>query len=421
MVSAADTARVSTFVDHLFRHSAGQMVSTLTRIFGVAHIDLIEDVVQDALVTALRRWPYVGVPRNPSAWIIQVARNRAVDRFRRQERWAGKEPELRHLLQKALPEDHVAFAKEVRDDQLRMMLVCCHPRLSRDAQVALTLKSVGGFSTKEIGRAFLKPTAVIAQRLVRAKQRLRDDGVRCDLPPPAQLDERLDSVLEVLYLMFNEGYAASQGDDLVRHDLCAEAIRLVRLVAEHPVVSSTRVDALAALCLFHGARLVTRVDVAGDLLLLPDQDRSRWDRTMITQAMLFLKRSGRGRHLSAYHLEAEIAACHTLPQHYDDTDWPRVLECYDVLVTINPSPVVQLNRLVALSKVEGPATALEGSDRLLREQSLTSYYPAKLIRGELLRQLDRPSEAQACFEEALALIDSRPIRRWVEKRSHHPG
>lgn len=416
MASPADRTQVSVFVDHLFRLRAGQMVSTLTRIFGVSNLALVEDVVQDALVAALRRWPYAGVPRNPSAWIIQVAKNRALDRFREQKRWAGKEAELAHILDDALPPDEAAFAREVRDDQLRMMLVCCHPGLSRDSQVALTLKSACGFGVFEIARAFVKQPSTIAQRLVRAKKQLREEDVRFDFPEAGELDKRIDTVLEVLYLMFNEGYGAARGDELVRHDLCSEAIRLVCLVSEHPVISSTKVDALAALCLFHGARLATRVDAAGDLLLLAEQDRSHWDRAMITRATLFLRRAGRGTEISTYHLEAEIAACHTLPGSYPETDWQRILECYDALIELNPSPIVKLNRLVAVSKVATPQEALEGVDRLRNEASLASYYPALLIRGQLLRELNRPSDAEGCFREALALIDSRPVQRWVERR-----
>lgn len=409
-------AKVSAVVDHLFRRRAGQMVSTLTRILGVSHLDLIEDVVQDALVTALRQWPYRGVPDNPSAWIIQVAKNRALDRFRRDGRWRGNERELRHLLRKALPADEAAFAREVRDDQLSMIFVCCHPSLSRDAQVALTLKSVCGFGVSEIARAFLKPEPTIAQRLVRAKRRLRREGVGFELPEPGELERRIDAVLEVIYLMFNEGYGASSGDDLVRRDLCAEAVRLATLAADHAAIASPKADALAALFLFHAARLETRTDAAGELLLLEDQDRSKWNRTLITQATLLLRRAGRGEVLSTYHLEAEIAACHTLPATYAGTDWKQILRCYDALVEINPSPVVRLNRVVALAEVDGPERALAESERLEDEGELAGYYPAFLIRGELLRRLGRIDAARRRFQEALPLIASRPVARWVEGR-----
>ena len=271
---------VHSSVDHLFRHRAGQMVASLTRIFGLEHIDLVEDAVQDALVRALRLWPYEGTPRNPTAWLIQVAKNRLLDRLRRQSLWRQKQPEAERsirALREAAADSEPAFAREVRDDQLRMIFTCCHPAIPSESQIALTAKTVGGFSTAEIARAFLCREATIAQRLVRAKRKLRQRAVELEMPPPRELAKRLDPVLEVLYLMFNEGYSALEGEDLVRTDLCHEAIRLVELLAAHPGTAEPRVHALAALFFFQAARLPARADAAGDLLLLAEQDRSLWD------------------------------------------------------------------------------------------------------------------------------------------------
>ena len=323
---------------------------------------------------------------------------------------------IRHALSEPQPGDEVVFEREVRDDQLTMIFVCCHPGLSRDAQTALTLKTVGGLSVDEIAAACLAQPTTIAQRLVRAKRRLRSEGVRFVLPSADALTQRLDAALEVFYLMFNEGYRASHGDHLVRHDLCREALRLALQVADHPVIGSTKVDALAALFHFQASRLATRVDADGDLLLLEEQDRSRWDRAMINRGALLLGRSGQGATLSTYHLQAEIAGCHALADSYDRTDWPRILECYDILETLHPSPVVAVNRLVALAKVHGPAAALDASHRLLAPPALEGYYPASVIRGELLSELGRHPEADACFAAASRQVASEPIRRYIERR-----
>lgn len=410
-------AEVALSVDHLFRRQAGQMVATLTRIVGVENLDLVEDAVQDALVQALKQWPFHGVPANPRAWIVQVAKNRVVDQLRRRTTWVGKSRQLLHELER-LPEggmDDVAFGRELADDQLRLIFVCCHPALSRDSQVALTLNLVGGFSAEEVARAFLARRPAMAQRLVRAKRRLRDENVRFDMPVAAELEARLSAVLEVLYLMFNEGYGAHSGDDLVRRDLCQEAIRLVLLVCDHPVIAAPEADALAALLLFQGSRLATRVDAEGDLLLLAEQDRSLWDRSMQRQAALFLARAGRGQQLSTYHLEAEIAACHALAPDYEATDWRRILDCYDALVERYPSPVVELNRLVALAEVEGAEAALGPSAELARG-ALADYYPAHVIRGELLSDLGDRTAAGRSLERALELAASAPVRRHLERR-----
>ncbi len=419
-MSRESEPRVSESVEHLFRHRAGQMVSTLTRIFGVEQLDLMEDAVQDALVRALRQWPYRGVPKNPMAWIIQVAKNRALDSLRRQGMWREKEAAVRQSLLRVtdLDADDVGgFAAEVRDDQLRMIFACCHPALSRDSQVALTLKTVGGFSVSELARAFLVRKSTMAQRLVRAKQRLREAAVSLEMPPPGRLATHLDSVLEVLYLMFNEGYSALEGEDLVRRDLCHEAIRLCRLLCHHPIADTPKAHALAALLAFQGARLQARVDATGDLLLLREQDRSLWDREMLAVGLDHLERAARGDELTEYHFQAEIAACHALAPSWEETDWSKILACYDALLERDPSPVVALNRVVALAVVEGPELALGELEPLLAHPDLGDYYPAHATHGDLLSRVGRRMEAVRSYRRAIELTASAPVRRLLERRS----
>ncbi len=406
-------------VDHLFRHRAGQMVASLTRIFGLRQIDLVEEAVQEALVRALRSWPYRGTPANPTAWLIQVARNHLLDRLRRQSVWREKEGEvLRSItaLHESAAVDEPAFAHEVRDDQLRLIFTCCHPAIPRSQQIALTLKTVGGFSTAEIARAFLARESTMAQRLVRAKRRLRDGIVELRMPPPGELLERLDPVLEVLYLMFNEGYGTHEGDDLVREDLCHEALRLAELLASHPITGVPKVHALAALLCFQASRLETRADPAGDLLLLAQQDRGRWDPRMLRRGLEHLESSASGPEVSVYHLQAEIAACHALAPRFEATDWRRILAAYDALLEIEASPVVALNRTIALAQLEGPQAGLEALARLDRAASLEQYYPLYATRGELLRQLGRRQESVACYRQALELTASSPVRRFLQQR-----
>lgn len=408
---------VALSIDHLFRHRAGQMIAVLTRSLGIEHLELVEDAVQDAMVKALHRWPYHGVPDNPTAWIVRVAKNRALDRLRRHSTWQRKEQALVHSLSK-LPsgESEVFFSPEVRDDQLRMIFFCCHPSLSRDSQVALTLKLAGGFGTHELAHAFLVKPSTMAQRLVRAKRTLRRRSVDLTWPEPSALPARLDAALETLYLMFNEGYGAAEGDELVRLDLCREAIRLVLLLAEHPRIGTPKVDALAALLLFQGARLATRADASGDLLLMSAQDRSLWDRDLLRQAALFLARSASGEKLSGYHLEAEIAACHALAADYESTDWRRILDCYDALHERNPSPVVAVNRLVAVLKVDGATAALEQIDNLIEEKALDRYYPAHAIHAEILASAGKTDAAIEALRRAIDLGVSAPVKRHLERR-----
>lgn len=396
-------------VDHLFRRQAGRMVSTLTRIFGPRHMGLAEDVVQDALVKALEQWPHRGVPENPAAWLIEVARNRALDMLRRETLLAAKGEELARAL------SPTRWAAEGMDDQLAMMFLCCHTRIPREARLALTLKTVCGFGTGEVGRAFLIQESAAAQRIVRAKRLIRDHDLAFELPEPAQLGERLDSVLQTLYLMFNEGYS-SGGEQLLRQDLCDESIRLAALVADHPSTAAPHCHALLALFLLQSARSAARVDPAGDLFLLCDQDRSQWDSARISEGLRRLEKSACGDRMTEFHLEAGIAAAHATAPDFAATDWAYIAHLYDQLYTMNPSPVVALNRAVAISRSEGPAAGLRMLAAVEDHPALARYHLLPATLGVLWREAGHPEKAAAYFQRALECECSVPERRFLERQ-----
>jgi RNA polymerase sigma-70 factor (ECF subfamily) len=403
---------VHALVEHLFRHEAGRMLAALTRMFGLADFDLAEEVVQDAMVQALRQWPFRGVPENPAAWLMKTARNKALDLFRRRALLRRQQCDLDSQVADSLE----PAGDELSDDQLAMIFACCHPVLPTEARIALTLKSVGGFGIAEIARAFLAQETAIAQRLVRAKRRLAEDNIALAVPPHAELPERLDSVLRVIYLLFNEGYSAHQGEDLVRHDLCAEAIRLALLLLSRPETAPPKVDALVALMLLQASRLPARQDAEGNLCLLADQDRSSWDKGLISAGMRHLERSAAGDELSEYHVQAAIAACHAVASSYEATDWQRVLALYDQLLAIAPSPVVLLNRGIALAMVEGPEAGLHALDALHHDPAMRNYYLLPATRADLLLRLGQPEEAEASYRQALTLPCTEPERRFLTKR-----
>ncbi|HUR83659.1 MAG TPA: sigma-70 family RNA polymerase sigma factor [Thermoanaerobaculia bacterium] len=403
-------------VDHLFRHSAGQMVATLTRVFGAEHLSLAEEVVQEALVAAMQQWSLRGVPENPRGWLFQVARNRALDQLRRETSLRDKEPQLAAAFGDRAPEEDPHFAHELRDDQLRMMLMCGHPSIPKESRVALTLKTVGGFSVGEIARAFLTKKETIAQRLVRAKRLIRDERIPMEMPSRAELPSRLDSLLEVIYLLFNEGYGAHAGDDLVRADLCEEAIRLGRQLVDHPATSLPEAHALLALMLLQAARLPARVDAAGELATLEEQDRSLWDRGLLAEGMRELGRSAEGERLTAYHVEAAIASCHGVALAFETTDWPAVLSHYDQLLALKPTPVVALNRAVAVAMAHGPASGLAEIESIAGHPSLRHYLPLSAAMGELsLRAGDRTRAAEH-FTRALELPATMPEKRFLLRK-----
>jgi RNA polymerase sigma factor (sigma-70 family) len=407
---------VSHVVEHLFRHESGKMVATLTRIFGIEHLTLAEDVVQEALARALQTWPFYGVPDNPSAWIMRTSRNLALDVVRRQKTFRDKEPEITRLIEDAAPgaADVPLSSPEIADDRLRFIFVCCHPVIPPEAQVALALKTLCGFSITEIARAFLTTDAAIAKRLTRARQKIRDEQIRFEIPSGPDLAARLDSVLTSLYLLFNEGYKASSGQRLVREDICSEAIRLATLLAEHPSGDHPRTHALLALMLLNAARIPARVDDEGNLLRLQDQDRAAWDQSLIARGLFHLTRATAGDQISGYHIQAAIAACHSVAKDYASTDWRDILSLYDRLTAIDSSPIVALNRAVAVAEVHGPHAGLAALDPV--RDSLEDYYLLHALLGEFESRLHHPEIAARHLRKSISLAPLDSEKTFLTKR-----
>jgi len=403
-------------IDHLFRHRAGQMVATLTRIFGPAHLPLAEEVVQEALIAAMQQWSFGAIPENPAGWLFRVARNRALDQIRRNASLRDKAPAIAAAFGDNVDPDEPSFAHELVDDQLRMMLLCCHPAIPEESRIALTLKTVGGFSVDEIASAFLAQSSTIAQRLVRAKRLIRDEHLTFDFPSRSELAPRVESLLMVLYLMFNEGYAASGGDELVRADVCHEAIRLTRQLVDHPATASPAVHALLALMLLQAARLPARIDAAGEPALLADQDRERWDRAMLEDGLRQLDAAAAGDTVSAYHLEAGIAATHAIAPSFEETDWAEIVSLYDELLALRPSPVVALNRAIAVAMCDGAAAGIAEIERIADDAKLRDYPPLASTLGELWLRAGDASRAAEHFTRALELPGSLPEKRFLARK-----
>jgi len=365
----------------------------------------------------LQTWPFYGVPQNPAAWIMRASRNLALDVVRREKTFRDKEPEIIRLLDEEHAAEPAAFSEhDIADDRLRLMFVCCHPQIPPDAQVALALKTLCGFSPAEIAAAFLSTEAAIAKPLVRAKQKIAEAKIAFEIPAGEELARRLDGVLQSLYLLFNEGYKASTGDRLVREDICHEAIRLTELLARHPAGNQPKTHALLALMLLNTARLAARLDDDGNLLRLREQDRSRWDSSLIARGMFHLTHSAAGDEISAYHLQAGIAACHCAAPDYESTDWPKILALYDGLQSVDDSPIVALNRAVALAQVQGAAAGIEAVTAISKRSSLESYYLLHAVLGEFEAQLNRLPRAAAHFRRALELAELKSERVFLEKQ-----
>jgi RNA polymerase sigma-70 factor, ECF subfamily len=404
-------------LEHLFRRQAGRMVAHLTRLLGPANLELAEESVQESMVKALQSWPTQGVPPNPEAWLFRTAHNAAIDGVRRNKLLAEKTDAIVLELVRASSAEpgDPSLEEQLRDDELRMIFLCCHPEIARESSVALSLKTVGGFSVREIARAFLADDAAIAQRLVRAKRQIRDSALSLEQPSASDMEERLDAVLETLYFIFNEGYTAHEGDDLIRQDLCREALRLGRLIAASSL-GQPRVHALVALMALQAARTSARVDPQGDLILLEEQDRSQWDQGLIRLGFQHFDTSMSGEQVTEYHVEAAIAATHARAAATGKIEWPIILSLYDQLVEINPSPVVMLNRAVAVAKVDGPQAALDAIQPLAADPKLKHYYLLLAVRGHLLLELGRRSDAAVFFGAALECRCSEPERRFLRRK-----
>ena len=417
------TGDVPGLAEHLFRHEAGKLVSVLTGLFGMDRLQMAEDVVQEALARALQTWPFYGMPENPAAWIMRASRNLALDVVRRKKVFRDKEPEIIRLMEREGPSPDAAIfpEQEIADDRLRLMFVCCHPLIPLEDQAALALKTLCGFSVTEIAQAFLATEAAIARRLTRAKQKIREAHIPFEIPAGEELGRRLEGVLQTLYLLFNEGYKASGGETLVREDVCREAIRLAELLAAHPVGNHPRTRALLALMLLNAARLPARVDEEGNLLRLQEQDRARWDQGLIARGLFHLAESAAGLEITEYHLQAGIAACHCSARDYASTDWRQILALYDRLVGMDGSPIVALNRAVAVAEVQGPAAGIEAVEAIPDRQSLGSYHLLHAVLGELELRRGRTGEAAKHFRKALELTRIRAETDFLTKKLRECG
>jgi RNA polymerase sigma-70 factor (ECF subfamily) len=406
-------------IEAVWRIESARVVAGLARI--VRDVGLAEELAQDALVAALEQWPESGVPRNPGAWLMAIGKRRAIDHLRRNQRFERKLEELGRELEtdgaQAQPDVDAALDGEIQDDLLRLVFTACHPVLSTEARVAMTLRVLGGLTTEEIARAFLVPEPTVAQRIVRAKRTLAEARVPFEVPQGAEAAQRLSSVLEVIYLVFNEGYSATAGDDWMRPALCEEALRLGRVLAEL-MPSEAEVHGLVALMEIQASRSAARTGPTGEPVLLLDQDRSRWDPLLIHRGLAALARAeALGGALGPYALQAAIAACHARARSAEETDWPRIAALYEALAELAPSPVVELNRAVALGMAFGPASGLELVDQLTSEPSLKAYHLLPSVRGDLLAKLGRHDEARAEFERAASLTRNARERTLLLERA----
>ena len=411
--STADRTRAT--VDAVYRAESRRVLATLIRLLG--DFDLAEEALHDAFTAALERWPRDGVPANPRAWLVSTGRFKAIDGLRRRARFDASLAVIAGQLDAGASEAAGHDDEAVEDDRLRLIFTCCHPALPPDAQIALTLREVCGLTTEEIARAFLSAAPTVAQRIVRAKAKIRDAHIPYQVPSRADLPDRLDSVLHVIYLVFNEGYSASSGASLTRHDLSGEAIRLGRLLIEllsEP--AEPEALGLLALMLLHESRRAARTSPAGELVLLDEQDRARWDRELIAEGSAMVERALRSRRFGPYTLQAAIAAVHAEAASADATDWAQIVGLYDVLARADPSPVVELNRAAAVAMRDGPAAGLALIDAILARGDLDDYHLAHSARADLCRRLGRTAEARASYGRALALTRQEPERRFLERR-----
>ncbi len=413
IMSERSPEQIRELLDSLYRVDSGRILATLIRLLG--DFDLAEEAMHEAFAAALSAWPTSGVPDNPRPWLISTARFKAIDRLRRQTRFDASQDELvRYLEARSSSAETSDEEDSLEDDRLRLIFTCCHPSLPPEARVALTLREVCGLTTEEIAKAFLTTPPTLAQRIVRAKARIRDTPIRYEVPTPQELPERLDAVLQVIYLVFNEGYSAAAGAEVTRAELTGEAIRLGRLLTE--LQPEPDVIGLLALMLLHESRRAARTSPTGELILLEHQDRSLWNREQIAEGVALLEKALKSRRFGAYTLQGAIAAVHAEAESLAATDWRQIVALYDRLAEIQPSPVVRLNRAVAIAMCDGPEAGLAQIDAVLEHGELADYYLAHSARADMCRRLGRTAEARSSYEKALALTQQEPERKFLQER-----
>ncbi|PZR38644.1 MAG: RNA polymerase subunit sigma-24 [Azospira oryzae] len=415
-----ETGKIKPIVDHLFRYESGKLLSVLTRIFGIHNLELAEDVVQDTLIKAMENWKINGVPDNPSGWLFTTARNKALDVIRRERHHKDFAAEISPLLKSEYSAGETLrefiHENEVEDEQLRMMFVCCHPSIAEEGQIALILKTLCGFSIAEIAKAFITNDETIGKRLYRARQQFREEHIAFVIPSAEELPLRLSNVLVAVYLLFNEGYNSTHHDSLIRDDLVEEALRLGKMLADHPVTGRPETLALLALMCFQAARLYGRVDQEGNLLSIRDQDRKRWNSELIEQGAGYLRNASQGNVVSAYHLEAAIAYEHCIAIDFTTTDWNKIIQLYDWLYTLKPDPLIALNRLIAFGEVHGPMAALNESSHLPDQEALKKYYLYPAALGEWCARAGKYDQAKVHFTTSLQLTQSPAEKRLLERK-----
>ena len=416
-MSEHPTEQIRELLDSHYRADSGRILATLVRLLG--DIDLAEEAMHEAFAAALSLWPQSGVPDNPRPWLISTARFKAIDTLRRRTRFDASQDELARYLETQSSSAEVFNEDHVEDDRLRLIFTCCHPSLAPEARVALTLREVCGLTTEEIAKAFLTTPRTLAQRIVRAKAKIRETPIPYEVPTPQELPERLGAVLQVIYLVFNEGYSAAAGAEVTRAELTGEAIRLGRLLAEvrpEPEGVFPEIMGLLALMLLQESRHAARTSPTGELILLENQDRALWNREQIAEGVALLEKALKSRRFGAYTLQAAIAAVHAEAESVAATDWRQIVALYDQLVRIQPSPVVQLNRAVAIAMRDGPEAGLAHIDAVLEHGELANYYLAHSARADMYRRLGRTAEARASYEKALALTQQEPERQFLQER-----